>query len=32
MVDVIRFFHNHSKARIRVNGKLLEEIEVNNGL
>ena len=32
LVDIIRSFHSHMKARIRVDGKLLEEIEVENGL
>ena len=31
LVDVIRSFHNHMKARIRVDEELLEEIEVENG-
>ena len=32
LVDIIRSFHTNMKARIRVDGELLEEIEVNNGL
>ena len=32
LVDIIRSFHSHMKARVRVDGELLEEIEVENGL
>ena len=32
LVDIIRFFHTNMEARIRVDGEILEEIEVNNGL
>ena len=32
LVDIIRSFHTSMEARIRVDGELLEEIEVNNGL
>ena len=32
LVDIIRSFHTGMEARIRVNGKLLEKIEVNNSL
>ena len=32
LIDIIRSFHNNMNASIRVDGELLEEIEVNNGL
>ena len=32
LVDIIRSFYTSMGARIRVDGELLEEIEVNNGL
>ena len=32
LVDIIRSFHTGMEARIRVDGELLEKIEVNNGL
>ena len=32
LVNIIRSFHTNMEARIRVDGELLEEIEVNNGL
>ena len=32
LVDIIRSFHTNMEARIRVDGELLEEIVVNNGL
>ena len=32
LVDIIRSFHSGMKARIRVDGELLEKIEVNNDL
>ena len=32
LVDIVRSFHTDMKARIRVDGELLEEIGVNNGL
>ena len=32
LVDIIRSFHISKKARIWVDGELLEEIKVNNGL
>ena len=32
LVDIIRSFHSNMKARIKVDGELLEEIEVKNGL
>ena len=32
LVEIIRSFHTNMKARIRVDGELLEEIGVNNGL
>ena len=32
LVDIIRSFHSNMKARIKVDGELLEEIEVNRGL
>ena len=31
-VDIMRSFHTSIKATIRVDGELLDEIEVNNGL
>ena len=31
-VDIIMSFHTNMKAKIRVDGELLGEIEVNNGL
>lgn len=32
LIGIVKSFHNNMKARIRVNGELLEEIEVENGL
>ena len=32
LIDIIRSLHDNMKASIRVDGELLEEIEVNNGL
>ena len=32
LIDIIRSFHDNMNARIKVDGELLEEIEVNNGL
>ena len=32
LIDIIRSFHDNMNASIRVDGELLEEIEVNNGL
>ena len=32
LVDVVRSFHTNMMARVRVDGELLEEIGVNNGL
>ena len=32
LVDIVRSFHINMEARIRVDGELLEEIKVNNGL
>ena len=32
IIDIIRSFHQNMKAHIRIDGELLEEIEVNNGL
>ena len=32
LVDIIRSFHSNMEARIRLDGELLEEIQVNNGL
>ena len=32
LIDIIRSFHDNVNASIRVDGELLEEIEVNNGL
>ena len=32
LVGIIRSFHTSMEARIRVDGELLEKIEVNNGL
>ena len=32
LVDIVRSFHSNMVARIRVDGELLEEIEVSNGL
>ena len=32
LIDIIRALHDNMKASIRVDGELLEEIEVNNGL
>ena len=32
LVDIVRSFHSDMMARIRVDGELLEEIGVNNGL
>ena len=32
LIDIIRSFHDNMNANIRVDGELLEEIEVNNGL
>ena len=32
LIDIISSFHENMKARIRVAGELLEEIEVENGL
>ena len=31
-MDIIRSFHSNMEARIRVDGELLEEIQVNNGI
>ena len=31
-MGIIKSFHTNMRARVRVDGKLLEEIEVNNGL
>ena len=32
MVDIVKSFHSQMKAKVRVDGELLEEIEVENGL
>ena len=32
LIDIIRSFHDNMNASIRVDGELLEVIEVNNGL
>ena len=32
LIDIISSFHENKKARIHVEGELLEEIEVENGL
>ena len=32
LIDIIRSFHNNMNVSIRVDGELLEGIEVNNGL
>ena len=32
LVDIIKLFHTGMEAKIRVDGELLEKIEVNNGL
>ena len=32
LVEIVKFFHKDVKARVRLEGELLEEIEVNNGL
>ena len=32
LVDIIWSFHSNMEARIRLDGELLEEIQVNNGL
>ena len=32
LVGIIKSFHTNMRARVRVDGELLEEIEVNNGL
>ena len=32
MVEIVQSFHSDMKARVRLEGELLEEIEVNNGL
>ena len=32
LIDIIWPFHDNMNASIRVDGELLEEIEVNNGL
>ena len=32
LTDIIRSLHDNMNASIRVDGELLEEIEVNNGL
>ena len=32
LIDIVRSFHDNMKARIRVDGELLEETEVENGL
>ena len=32
LVCIIKSFHTNMRARVRVDGELLEEIEVNNGL
>ena len=32
LIDIIRSLHDNMNASIRVDGELLEEIEVNNGL
>ena len=32
LIGIIRSFHDNMNAHIRVDGELLEEIEVNNGL
>ena len=32
VISIVRSFHENKKARIRVDGELLEEIEVENGL
>ena len=32
LVGIIKSFHTNMRARVRVYGELLEEIEVNNGL
>ena len=32
IIDIIRSFYDNLNASIRVDGELLEEIEVNNGL
>ena len=32
VISIVRSFHENMKARIRVDGELLEEIEVENGL
>ena len=32
LIDIIRSFHEGMKAKVQINGKLLEEIDVENGL
>ena len=32
LITLIKFFHRDKKARLRVDGEMLEEIEVANGL
>ena len=32
LVCIIKSFHTNTRTRVRVDGELLEEIEVNNGL
>ena len=32
LIDIIRSFHDNMKAKLRLDGELLEEIEVENGL
>ena len=32
VVDLVKYFHEGMKARVRVDGELLEKIEMTNGL
>ena len=31
VIDIIQSFHDSMKAKVRINGELLEEIDVKNG-
>ena len=31
LVEIIKFFHNNIKVTVRLDGELLDKIEVNNG-